>query len=48
MRTSKVGLLAAGDIRSESASQLISAAGDGATAAINAFEYVRSGNWSTE
>ena len=48
MRTSKIGILAAGDIRSESASQLISAAGDGATAAITAFEYVKSGNWTME
>ena len=47
MRTSKAGILAAGDIRSQSASQLITAAGDGATAAITAFEYVKSGIWST-
>ncbi|KAA1296341.1 MAG: FAD-binding protein [SAR202 cluster bacterium] len=47
MRTSKAGILAAGDIRSQSASQLIAAAGDGATAAITAFEYVKSGIWST-
>ena len=48
MRTSSPGILAAGDIRSQSASQLISAAGDGATAAITAFEYIKSSNWGPE
>ena len=45
MRTSRPGLLAAGDIRQSSASQLVSAAGDGATAAIAAQRYVESGYW---
>ena len=45
MRTSMPGLFAAGDIRQGSASQLVSAAGDGATAAIAAQRYVESGYW---
>ena len=45
MRTTRPGLLAAGDIRQNSASQLVSAAGDGATAAIAAQRYVESGYW---
>ena len=45
MRTARPGLLAAGDIRQSSASQLVSAAGDGATAAIAAQRYVESGYW---
>jgi len=40
MRTSRPGLFAAGDVRSRSASQLASAAGDGATAAVGAFRYL--------
>lgn len=46
MRTSLPGLLAAGDIRQHSASQLVSAAGDGATAAIAAQRYLESGSWA--
>jgi thioredoxin reductase (NADPH) len=41
METSVPGLYAAGDLRQNSASQLISSAGDGATAAIAAFKYIR-------
>lgn len=45
MRTSVPGLFAAGDIRSQSSRQLISAAGDGATAALAAERYLRRGEW---
>ena len=45
MATKVPGLYAAGDIRQHSSSQLISAAGDGATAAIAAFNYVRGREW---
>ena len=45
MRTAQPGLFAAGDIRQGSAAQLVSAAGDGATAAIAAQRYVESGYW---
>jgi thioredoxin reductase (NADPH) len=41
MRTSRPGIFAAGDVRSQSASQLASAGGDGATAAIAAFRYLQ-------
>jgi thioredoxin reductase (NADPH) len=41
MRTEVPGLFAAGDVRQHSASQLVTAAGDGATAAIAAYRYVR-------
>ena len=40
METSVPGVLAAGDIRSNSIRQVISAAGDGATAAIYAEKYI--------
>jgi thioredoxin reductase (NADPH) len=40
METSVPGILAAGDIRHNSARQAITAAGDGATAAINAQKYL--------
>jgi thioredoxin reductase (NADPH) len=40
METSKPGIFAAGDIRSNSARQVVSAAGDGATAAIRADHYI--------
>ena len=43
MRTSSPGLLAAGDIRRNSASQLVTVSGDGATAALSAFNYVANG-----
>ena len=45
MRTPLPGLMAAGDIRQNSASQLVSAAGDGATAAIAAQRYVEGRDW---
>ena len=45
MRTPLQGLLAAGDVRQQSAAQLASAAGDGATAAIAAQRYIESGEW---
>jgi len=41
MRTDRAGVFAAGDIRSDSASQAVSAAGDGATAAIAAYRFLR-------
>ncbi|MDO9334686.1 MAG: thioredoxin-disulfide reductase [Dehalococcoidales bacterium] len=43
METSVPGVLAAGDIRHNSARQAITAAGDGATAAINAQKYLTEG-----
>ena len=42
MRTSVAGLYVAGDVRTQAARQLISAAGDGATAAIEAEHYLAS------
>jgi len=45
METSVPGIYAAGDIRSESAMQVITAAGDGATAAIAAEHYINSNNF---
>ncbi|MCI0824006.1 MAG: FAD-dependent oxidoreductase [Chloroflexi bacterium] len=45
MQTEVAGLYAVGDIRQNSVSQLASAAGDGATAAISAFRYIRSKSW---
>ena len=45
METQVGGLYAVGDIRQNSASQLATAVGDGATAAISAFNFVRSKNW---
>ena len=41
METEVPGIYAAGDIRQHSSSQLVSAAGDGATAAIAAFRHIR-------
>jgi thioredoxin reductase (NADPH) len=41
MRTSLAGVFAAGDIRAHSVAQLASVAGDGATAAISAFRYLK-------
>ena len=40
MQTSLPGLYAAGDIREDSVKQVVAAAGDGATAAINAIKYI--------
>ena len=45
MRTPIEGLYAAGDIRQNSAAQLVSAAGDGATAAIAAHRYIEGRQW---
>ncbi len=45
MRTPVPGLFAAGDIRQNSAAQLVSAAGDGATAAIAAHRYIEGQPW---
>lgn len=45
METSVPGLYAVGDIRQQSASQLVASAGDGATAAIAAYGYIRSKSW---
>lgn len=45
METSVPGLYAVGDIRQNSAAQLVSAAGDGATAAIAAFRYIHGKKW---
>ena len=41
MKTSRDGLYAAGDIRRDAAAQAISSAGDGATAAIAAYRYIK-------
>jgi thioredoxin reductase (NADPH) len=41
MKTTRDGLYAVGDIRQDSASQAITSAGDGATAAIAAYRYIR-------
>ena len=40
METSKPGIYAAGDIRAQSARQVVTGAGDGATAAIRADHYI--------
>ena len=45
MRTPMPGLLAAGDIRQNSAAQLVTSAGDGATAAIAAERYLKGQQW---
>jgi thioredoxin reductase (NADPH) len=45
METNLPGLYAVGDIRQNSASQLASSAGDGATAAVGAYEYIRGNRW---
>ena len=46
MRTATPGVLAAGDVRSDSSRQLVSVAGDGATAALAAIRYVRTNEWA--
>ncbi len=48
MRTATPGVLAAGDVRSDSSRQLVSAAGDGATAALAAIRYVRTNEWTSQ
>lgn len=45
METSAPGLYAVGDVRQHSASQLVSSAGDGATAALAAFRYIERRKW---
>jgi thioredoxin reductase (NADPH) len=45
METSTPGVYAAGDLRQGSARQLVSAAGDGATAAMAAHSYIRGKRW---
>ena len=45
MDTPQPGLFAAGDIRQQSAAQLVASAGDGATAAVAAFRYIRGKVW---
>ena len=45
METAVPGVYAVGDIRQHSSSQLVSAAGDGATAAIGAYRYISSKSW---
>ena len=45
METAVPGVYAVGDIRQHSSSQLVSAAGDGATAAIAAYRYISARNW---
>ena len=45
METDVPGIYAIGDIRQHSAAQLVSAAGDGATAAIAAFRYITGRQW---
>jgi thioredoxin reductase (NADPH) len=41
LQSSVSGVFAAGDLRQHSVAQLVAAAGDGATAAVNAFRYLR-------
>ena len=45
MDTPQPGLFAAGDIRQQSAAQLVASAGDGATAAVAAFRYISAKEW---
>lgn len=47
MRTVVPGVFAAGDLRGQSARQLVTVAGDGATAAIAAARYLKTGEWRT-
>ena len=46
METDVPGVYAVGDLRQNSSSQLVSAAGDGATAAVAAFKYISTKNWT--
>jgi thioredoxin reductase (NADPH) len=41
MKTARAGLYAVGDIREDSARQAIASAGDGATAALAAYRYIK-------
>jgi thioredoxin reductase (NADPH) len=45
LRTSLEGVFAAGDIRQHSAAQVVSSAGDGASAAVQAYRYVQARSW---
>jgi thioredoxin reductase (NADPH) len=45
METSSPGIFAAGDIRSQSAMQAITASGDGATAAVAVIRYLNAKKW---
>jgi thioredoxin reductase (NADPH) len=45
METSRPGIYAAGDVRSRSAMQVITASGDGATAAVGAMRYINGNRW---
>jgi len=45
METEVPGVYAIGDVRQNSSSQLVSAAGDGATAAIAALKYISTKSW---
>ena len=46
METEVPGVYAVGDLRQNSSSQLVSAAGDGATAAVSAFKYISGKSWN--
>ncbi len=46
METDVPGVYAVGDLRQNSSSQLVSAAGDGATAAIAAYRYISNKSWN--
>ena len=46
METDVPGVYAVGDLRQKSSSQLVSAAGDGATAAIAAYKYISTKSWN--
>ena len=46
METNVPGVYAVGDLRPNSNSQLVSAAGDGATAAVAAFKYISTKSWN--
>ena len=46
METEVPGVYAVGDLRQNSSSQLVSSAGDGATAAVAAFKYISTKNWN--
>ena len=46
METEVPGVYAVGDLRQNSSSQLVSAAGDGATAAVAAFKYISTKSWN--
>ena len=45
METNVPGIFAAGDIRTDSAMQIVTAAGDGATAAVEAEKYINAESW---